>query len=151
MKEYASSIMPLNDLVARNLDVQQIFEKIVDDIDHQELKSWIEEMIEDHDIFADELAFEVQKIGGKPSEKTSILGDIQRFWITLKNNVINRNSEKVLEDCEKMEEQIFAAYDKVLNKVTMPLSTTNVLRRHYNGIKKSLEYLSAIKNNSIAG
>ncbi len=150
MKEYAASILPLNDLVARNLDLLRIFEKVVGEIEDQKLKNWIEEMIEHHDIFADELAFEVQKIGGRPSEKTSILGDIQRFWITLKNNIVNRDSEKILDDCENMEEQIFAAYDKVLDKVTMPLSTTNVLRRHFEVIKKSIQFLEVIRKNELA-
>ncbi len=150
MKEYAASILPLNDLVARNLDLLRLFQKVVEDIEDQKLKNWIEEMIGYHDIFADELAFEVQKIGGQPSERTSILGDIQRFWITFKNNILTRDSEKILEDCESVEEQIFSAYDKVLDKVTMPLSTTNVLRRHYEVIKKSIQFLEVIRKNELA-
>lgn len=138
MKEYRPAIMPLNDLLARNMDLLALFEKIMDDIDHKELVAWIREMMINHQNFADELAFEVQKIGGKASEKTSMLGDIQRFWITLKKNILNRDNEKILEDCEGMENQIFKAYDKVLNEVTMPLSTTNVLRRHYEVIRKSI-------------
>lgn len=138
MKEYRSAILPLNDLLARNMDLLALFEKVIEDIDHPTLAEWIQEMIVNHQNLADELAFEVQKVGGKPSEKTSMLGDIQRFWITLKKNILNRDNEKILEDCESMENQIFKAYDKVLNEVTMPLSTTNVLRRHYDIIRKSI-------------
>lgn len=138
MQEYQSAILPLNDLLARNLDLLTLFEKVVEDIDHPSLKNWVQEMMKNHHNFADELAFEVQKVGGEPSEKTSMLGDIQRFWITLKKNILNRNNEKVLEDCERMESQIFNTYDNVLNKVTMPLSTTNALRRHYEVIQKSI-------------
>lgn len=138
MQEYQSAILPLNDLVARNLDLLTLFEKVIEDIDHPSLKNWVQEMMKNHQNFADELAFEVQKVGGEPSEKTSMLGDIQRFWITLKKNILNRDNEKVLEDCEGMENQIFKAYDKVLNEVTMPLSTTNALRRHYEIIQKSI-------------
>jgi uncharacterized protein (TIGR02284 family) len=138
MQEYQSAIFPLNDLLVRNMDLLTLFEKVVEDIDHPSLRDWIEEMMKNHQNFADELAFEVQKIGGSPTEKTSMLGDIQRFWITFKKNILNRDNEKVLEDCEHMESQIFNAYDKVLNKVTMPLSTTNALRRHYEIIQKSI-------------
>jgi uncharacterized protein (TIGR02284 family) len=107
----------INDLIQINHDRVVGYEKGIDELkdEDQDLKTLFNRYILESRQYSQELAQEVTRLGGKPSDGTTNSGKIYRVWMDLKAVVTGHDRETVLNNCEFGEDAAQKAYDMALN------------------------------------
>ena len=110
----------LNDLIRINNDRISGYEKGIEELkpEDADLTVLFRRYIQESRKYADELAHEVQRLGGDPADGTTNSGKIYRVWMDLKAVVTGKDRKTVLENCEFGEDAAQKAYDMALNSDT---------------------------------
>lgn len=110
------SIGILNDLVEINNDRVEGFEKALADINDEnvDLKVLFQEYASQSRRFSQELTQIVASYGGDAETGTSVSGSLHRAWIDIKSLFGGSDRESILNEAERGEDAIKAAYEKAL-------------------------------------
>ena len=141
------SIDALNQLVEINNDRIAGYENAVKETDDSTLKSLFTKLAETSRKCREELAAEVQKLGGSPKEGTATSGKIYRLWMDVKAALTNKDRKAILSSCEFGEDTAVKAYEEVLQK-TDEISTEHqyLLKKQYALIKADHDKVRNLRN-----
>lgn len=135
----------LNDLFTRNRDAQKGYVEAANHINQKELSKWMIDYSTQRQLFAAELDLEIRRLGGRPEDSTSVLGEIHRVWIDLKGQLSNNDPHAMLEECTRGEEKAVADYDEILDEQKgMSIETRNLLNRHKSKIINALNQIKTM-------
>lgn len=104
----------LNTLVEINNDRTEGYETASSNTDEHDLKSLFSELASTSTRINHELAAEIQKLGGQPTESTKVTGKFFRVWMDVKAALTGKDRKAVLNSCEFGEDQAVDTYEAVL-------------------------------------
>jgi len=90
----------LNTLVQINNDRIQGYAQAADETDESDLKGLFYGMASKSRVFNSQLADEVRKYGGQPTESTTTLGKAFRVWMDFKAALTGKDRKAILDSCE---------------------------------------------------
>ena len=118
----------LNTLVQINNDRIEGYEHASNETDEPDLKALFNGMLVKSRLLKGQLADEVLKHGGKPTESTTALGKAFRVWMDFKATLTGKNRKAILVSCEFGEDAAQDTYADVLkNGTELPLDIIELI------------------------
>ena len=112
--EKEKTVDVLNDLVEINNDRIEGYEKAGKETEEQDLKTLFMKFAHTSQKNKEELASEIYRLGGEPSEDTKISGKFFRVWMDVKASLSGKDRKAILNSCEYGEDNAVETYEKVL-------------------------------------
>ena len=116
------TIEALNTLVQINNDRIEGYETAIKETKENDLKDLFLELSKTSFKCKNELANEVIKLGGTPTEATKITGKFFRMWMDVKVALSTNDRKTILSSCEFGEDVAVETYNKVLRDKAEDLS-----------------------------
>ncbi len=120
--EKDKTIEVLNSLITINNDRIEGYETASEATEEHELKTLFGKLISTSRKCRQELALEVNKLGGKAAEGTKTAGKFFRAWMDVKAALTSKDRKAILNSCEYGEDKAKDTYDEVLENELEHLS-----------------------------
>lgn len=129
----------LQDLLKENYDAEKVFKQGIENTDNIQLKRFLQSQALQRNRFADELTNEILELNEKPTQKSTVGGDIHRAWVGLKNSFSSNNDETVLKEAINGEKSSMEEYKNRLEKHNFPPRIRQVVQRQADEIHETLQ------------
>jgi len=142
-------ISVLNDLIRINNDRVSGYEKAsaeTDTID-VDLRAIFMGYANDSNKYANELALEVNRLGGESADGTTGLGKIYRAWMDVKSTFTGQDRQAILSSCEYGEDQAQKAYaDALASDAEMNADIRQLITSQKAALKKSHDIIKKYRD-----
>jgi uncharacterized protein (TIGR02284 family) len=139
----------INDLIEINNDRVAGFEKAGKDLEGQDsgLTAVFNKLAGESRQYANELTGIARQYGGEVAEGTSTSGTLHRAWIDIKTTFTGSDREAILNECERGEDAIKAAYGDALDPENeLNFELTEVLQRQLQGISEGHDRIKSLRD-----
>lgn len=136
----------INNLISRNKDAAEGFVEVANNINYTDLTNWLINQAKAHERYAEELQKVVKGNDETPENSTTLLGELHHAWIDLKAQFTNNDTEALLDECLRGEEQAILDYAEVLTGETISADVRTTLTRQHLEIKNEINQLNSLKN-----
>lgn len=130
------TVEQLQDLVQINIDSRDGFREVADSMSNPDLKALFARFANERDRQAEELLMHVERNQGDAHREGSYAAKLHRLWIDARTAVSTDNVQVVLDEAERGEDVIKAAYESAL-KETAGSAVNDVLMSHMKSVKAS--------------
>ncbi len=138
--KYADEItQKLKELIEKNYDIEKAYRFAGENAGNPELKKIFEDRAAERYEFRHQLRSEIRNFGETPARESSVGGDTHRPWMNLKTKLSGKKDEVILDEIIKEEKATLKEYDKVINNISTPPSTGNLLLKQKKEIIVILE------------
>jgi len=87
----------------------------------------------------------VHRLGGEPTNHSTLGGTLHRQWVNLKAAITGRDDDAILSECERGEDAAVHAYRKALAQ-DLPDDIRLVVERQYQGVLANHDKVKALRN-----
>ncbi|MCW8980388.1 PA2169 family four-helix-bundle protein [Altibacter sp.] len=129
----------LNQLLEKNYDAEKGYKKAAEIVDNSKLKQFFESQAQNRYDFGHELKTEIRNYGETPEKGTSTTADMHRTWMDIKSTFTSNDEEAILNEVQRGEEKAVEEYDEIINDITLPPTTQNLLTKQRESIKSALQ------------
>jgi uncharacterized protein (TIGR02284 family) len=139
----------LNELIAANLGMTNLFETAAEQIEHEDYAQLLRDYAEQHQAFVTELSNLVSSFGGKPVTSSDSSNLIKQAWVAIKASLKLEESD-ILNEMAQGTENLLTKYGKMMPKKISD-GSRDLIRKHMSYIRltyQKLAALSASYNNS---
>lgn len=133
----------LNDLITKNYDSEKGYKEAAEKIEHSSLRGYFEEQAKNRYDFGHELKALIAKYGGEVDKGTSVVGDLHRVWIAIRDAFSN-GDEAIYNECIRGEEAFAAEYEEMLVDENLPNDARDLIRKQKESADKALAGLKAM-------
>ena len=109
-----------NKLVEINNDRVEGYKKALKETDDADLKELFKSMAEHSFGFKNELADEIIKNGGEPTQGTCTSGKFFRAWMDIRAALSGKDRHAIVSSCEFGEDAALETYEEVLKNIQSP-------------------------------
>ncbi len=145
MKTNNELINELNEVVEKNYDAIEGFNKAATKVNNSELKRYLTDYATERSRFNQELRNEINALGGNAVDEGSLTGNLHRTWMDIKTAFTNDNEEEILEECIRGEKAAYDEYQEILHEYDTPSNVRNVLSKQSEEIRRELEQLRGLE------
>jgi uncharacterized protein (TIGR02284 family) len=140
-------IAQINSLVEINNDRIQGYGRAIDETKDEELKALFNSMVGHSKTFREELAVEVSRLGGAPTDGTRNSGKLFRAWMDIKAAMTGKDRKEILGSCEFGEDAACEAYDEVLNgEVALTDALRQLIIKQKEAIRKDHDRIKTMRD-----
>ncbi|WP_437921449.1 ferritin-like domain-containing protein [Sphingobacterium sp. LRF_L2] len=138
----------LKDLIEINNDRVAGFEKVTSDIKDEniDLKEVFLHYADQSRRFAQELSAEVGRLGEEVDTDTSAAGSLHRIWIDVKSLFTGGDRESILNEAERGEDAIKAAYEKALESTELSPIIRELIVKQSQDIYEGHDTIKALRD-----
>lgn len=136
----------LNDLLEKTYDAEKGFKKAAENTENKQLRSYFESKAQQRKDFGHELKSEVLSFGQKVEKGDSLTGKAHRAWMDIKAIFSSDNAEGMLEEAIRGERAAIQEYNDVLEDISLPSSTSTILRSQKLAIEKGLSKIKTLED-----
>jgi uncharacterized protein (TIGR02284 family) len=150
-------ISAINDLIRINRDRIVGYEKALEGITDEDLKSQFAEYIEQSRANITELTEHLHVLGGEPATGTTIAGKFYHAWIDVRAKFSVKDRHSILSDCEYGEDVANGAYRKACDDkeliwkddrmVAILASQLKELKKSHDAVKELRDAAVAVNTN----
>src|SRR6478672_8659734 len=113
-KQNKELVSELNKLVEINNDRIQGYKTALKETEDTDLKDLFKRMVDHSFNFKNELADEILKVGGEPTESTCTSGKVYRAWMDIRAALTKKDRYAIVSSCEYGEDAALERYEDVL-------------------------------------
>ncbi|RYD90232.1 MAG: DUF892 family protein [Sphingobacteriales bacterium] len=149
MEIHDKALNVLNDLIEINNDRVEGFTKAGNDLEEQHagLRVVFQKLAGESRQNSSELTQIVHQYGGEAAEGTSTSGALHRAWLDIKSAFTGGDMEAILNECERGEDAIKAAYVSALEADNdLPMDIVDVLEDQQAGIIDGHDLIKSLRN-----
>lgn len=121
-------ISTLNDLVEICRDSEKAYRSASQHVGDPHLGVLFTDYCRQRAQLAEELQFEIRRLGAEPSESGSLGGKLHHGWVELRDALIGHDDLSILEECERGEDVTLKHYFDATH-VALPDSVHQIVRR----------------------
>jgi uncharacterized protein (TIGR02284 family) len=151
METIEKTIDVLNDLVKINHDRIAGFEKASENLENDDrgLRPVFEKLAGESRDNAAGLAEKATQFNGATAEGTSVSGALHRAWLDVKSTFTGNDLESILNECERGEDAIKAAYRSALEDSSeLPYEVAQLIRSQQQGINEGHDLIKSLRDQS---
>jgi uncharacterized protein (TIGR02284 family) len=137
-------ISTLNTLIETCRDGEQGFREAAQSIKDGSIKSVFTAIGQERAQFANELAREVQRLGGTPESGGSTAGAMHRGWMNVKEAVAGRDDTSIVAEAERGEDVAVETYRTALEK-PLPPDVASIVKRQYSQVQEAHDRVRALE------
>ena len=150
MEKEGNELEALNELLIINNDRVEGYMKAATLTKEHELKSLFHNMADESRTIARELATEMVKFDGLPSEGcTTHAGKIYRLWMDIRVTINSKKSDVILSSCEFGEKAVQSVYKTVLESNDLTGDSHQMIARQKEKLKDSLELIKQYRSSAV--
>jgi uncharacterized protein (TIGR02284 family) len=146
----AETIRFLQELIQANIDSRDGFRYAAGVIDNLTLQSAFEQLADDRDLQADELARYVSWSGEQPRREGSVAAMVHRTWMGIREMVSSDNTYAILAEAERGEDAIKSAYESALESAAGS-AMHDVLLHQYASVKAAHDRIRDLRDECQCG
>jgi uncharacterized protein (TIGR02284 family) len=137
-------ISTLNTLIETCRDGEEGFRKAAENVKDGSIKSIFNEIGRERAQLADELAQEVQRLGGTPESGGSVSGAMHRGWMNVKETLAGRDDTSIVAEAERGEDVAVETYKKALEQ-PLPPPVESIVRRQFSHVQEAHDRVRALE------
>lgn len=149
--EHKACIEALNDLIKINNDRVEGYQRAIKELPENEsgdLKSLFGSMIDESQVYKNELSNLVREYGGETADGTTASGKLYRAWMDVKAMFTGGDEKTVLANCEAGEDAAQKAYQMALDDGDIMPRTKDLIRQQKSSLKNSHDQIKALRDAS---
>ena len=128
----------LNDLLQKNIDAVEGYEKAYEEADDVMVKSFFQRRIQVRKQFVQDLREQILAYGQIPEDDASFKSTMHRAWMDIKTLFTSNDSKVILEECIRGDEAALESYKEIVTRTDLPPTITEIITRHYQEIQSAL-------------
>lgn len=123
--QHEQVVKTLNQLIKLCNDGNRGYKEAAEQIENEEISTILYRLSQQRALFEAELKNEVRNLGGSTEDRGpdesegTLLGNLHRKWIDLKEKLTSKEYEAVLEECKRGDKNAYEAYEEAL-KANLP-------------------------------
>ena len=138
-------IATLNELIETSKDGEKGFALAAKDTQEPELTTAFAEGEKSYRTAAADLQDQVRMLGGHSRQVGSMKAAVHRGWMSIKSAMSSRDSQAILEECERGEDCAQARYADAL-KIDMPEAVRMMVERQYQDVIANHDRVRELQN-----
>jgi len=149
METTEKTIDVLNDLVKINNDRVAGFEKASENLEEDDngLRPVFNKLAGESRDNAAQLSEKARQFNGEAADGTSISGSLHRAWLDLKATFTGNDLESILDECERGEDAIKAAYRSALDESNeLPYEVVQLIQSQQQGIIEGHNLIKSLRD-----
>ena len=145
--EKVKTIEILNRLIEINNDRIEGYIAAAAEVEVKDLKTLFVRFAHTSENFNQELSGEIYRLGGKPTEGTTLSGKFFRTWMDFRSSIKGADRFVILDSCEYLEDHAVETYENVLRNELQYLyiEQLSIIRTQYSLIKNDEFRLKSIR------
>lgn len=144
------TVSVLNTLIEINNDRIQGYLTAAKETDETDLKSLFGELAHTSQKCKQELADEVTRLHGTPTDSTTTSGKLFRAWMDVKAALTNKDRKAIISSCEFGEDAAKETYDKVLKDDSdLSPAQRQMITEQYNRIKAGHDKIKQLRDSLV--
>ncbi len=141
-------IRSMNTLIRTNMEAHKGYKRAAKNIADPEISTTLETMAEKHQTYATDLSEVVDDMGGKPRDRSTMLGKFHDGWRNLEALLTNGDASMLIDECVKGEKAAIKNYREALRH-PIPDGIIEMVWDQYDTIKATTQKLEVIRNDAI--
>jgi uncharacterized protein (TIGR02284 family) len=142
-KELASE---LNKLVEINNDRIQGYKTALKETEDFDLKDLFKRMVDHSFNFKNQLADEILKVGGEPTQGTCTSGKVYRAWMDIRAALTKKDRKAIVSSCEYGEDAALERYEEVLKDDHLSLAVRNMVVAQKELLQQDHDSIKALRD-----
>ena len=134
----------LNELIETSRDGEKGFRKAAEDTKSSELRAMFTQGAQRCAEGARELQNLVSQLGGNADQGGSVSGALHRGWISVKEAVVARDDQAIVEEVERGEDYAKKVYGEALQQ-NLPANVQAIVQRQYQGVLANHDKVKALR------
>ena len=134
----------LNELIETSRDGEKGFRKAAEDAKSSELRAMFTQGAQRCAEGARELQNLVSQLGGNADQGGSVSGALHRGWISVKEAVVSRDDQAIVEEVERGEDYAKKVYGEALQQ-NLPANVQAIVQRQYQGVLANHDKVKALR------
>ncbi|MGO4911309.1 ferritin-like domain-containing protein [Leeuwenhoekiella sp. W20_SRS_FM14] len=136
----------LQRLLVKNYDAEKDFIRAMQHLEHPALRGFMQRQAAKRSGFATELDRELHNLNETPKSSGTVVADLHRTWIELKNAILEADVSTVLEECLRGEKNSAHEYETVLQSHEFPQHIRTVINNQLSRIYRTIEDLQQLED-----
>ena len=136
----------LNDLLEKTYDAEKGFKKAAENTDNPGLKSYFDGKAQQRYDFGHALKSEIKSFGQEVDKGDSLTGKAHRAWMDVKALFSSDDDEAMLEEAIRGEKAAVEEYEDVLKEISLPSSTSTLLKSQKQAIESGLSTIKSLED-----
>ncbi len=135
----------LNNVLTRNFDAIEGYDLAAENSDNPTMETFFKRHANTRRRFAEELANEIEILGGQPVDSGSFKASLHRTWMNIKDLISSNETEKMIEEAIRGEEAAIEEYNTILdNETPNPARVNEILRSQSTDVTSALTTLRGV-------
>jgi uncharacterized protein (TIGR02284 family) len=143
-------IPDLQDLIQICRDGELGYTTAADHVGNSQLRTIFAHYAKQRAGFVRDLEAETKRLGGIPSDSSSVIGALHRGWIDLKAALSGGDGEALVAACETGEDHAVAAYERVVD-LELSGQTNSLVEKQWEAIKEAHAHMLRLKAEGASG
>jgi uncharacterized protein (TIGR02284 family) len=139
-------IAVLNSLITTTIDSANGFERSAEDADAARFRDMFREFAQERRQVVGRLQERVRTLGGTPNDDGSLIADLHRRWVDLRDAISRGGDQEIIEEVERGEDYLKTKYDTALQDTELSSETLQVIRDAYQSVRAGHDRASALKH-----
>lgn len=136
----------LNTLIGTLIDSVEGYQKAAADTTNQRFAEMFNARARERQQAVTHLQAAVARMGGNPEDDGTTAGAIHRGWINLKEAVLGRDDEAIVNSVESGEDYLKAKFEAALKNVDLPADARAAVEEAWTSVKAGHDEMSALKH-----
>ena len=138
----------LNELVETLKDGQKGYADAMTDVEDAQLKETFKKYASQRAEYITEVEDQMFKLNLKPEESSSITGTVHRAWIDLKAALTSKDSNAVLNECERGEDYAVKVYQTALKAQDLSSNLKSMIEKQHQGVQEAHNTIRSLRDAS---
>lgn len=143
---HEQTIDALNQLLEKNYDAEEGYKNALIDAKSDQLKKYFTKQAANRSQYVTELDKAIRDLNETPINTGSVAGSLHRTWMDIKNAIVGKSDEAVLEECIRGDKAAVEEYKSVLENEKYFPSIAPIVRNQLNGILNTLDTIKKLED-----
>jgi uncharacterized protein (TIGR02284 family) len=136
----------LNTLIGTLIDSIEGYQKAAADTTNQRFAEMFNARAQERQQVLTKLQGAVARLGGNPEDDGTTAGAVHRGWINLKEAVLGRDDEAIVNSVESGEDYLKGKFKAALDNVDLPAEARAAVEEAWTSVKAGHDEMSALKH-----
>jgi uncharacterized protein (TIGR02284 family) len=136
----------LNTLIGTLIDSIEGYQKAAADTTNQRFAEMFNARAQERQQVLTRLQAAVARLGGNPEDDGTIAGAAHRGWINLKEAVLGRDDEAIVNEVERGEDYLKNKFAAAMENVDLPAEARAAVEEAWTSVKAGHDEMSALKH-----
>lgn len=142
----AGDTTALNTLIGTLIDSVEGYQKAAADTHNPQYAQMFNARAQERQAAIPKLQAAVARMGGNPEDDGTTAGAIHRGWINLKEAVVGRNDEAIVNSVESGEDYLKTKFEAVLNNKDLPAEARMAVEEAWQSVRAGHDQMSSLKH-----